>query len=270
MNTTYRLSPDQVVAFQKEGYIVFREPVFSPERFQALKNHFEELLDAQIKSGKRPEAMDKPHFIDPQLFDWVLSDEILDLVEPLLGPDFHLFATHFICKPGIDGKRVPWHEDSAYWKSILEPMEAVTVWLAIDDSTTENGCMNVVSGSHRTGRRGFSDYENVDTQTSVFPTEIERRQQRNEAAVPVTLKANECSIHDSKMIHGSAPNTSGKRRCGFTMRFVPAHVRLQPDWESQLLLYPARGVDKAGNNLADPKRAYPELLEANQTGRKVH
>ena len=67
----------------------------------------------------------------PKLFDRVLSNQILDLVEPLLGPDFNLFATHFFCKPKGDGCRVPWHEDSAYWKGMLEPMEAVTVWLAI-------------------------------------------------------------------------------------------------------------------------------------------
>ncbi len=47
-------------------------------------------------------------------------------------------------------------------------------------------------------------------------------------------------------------------------------VRLQPKWENQLRLYPARGSDKAGNNLADPTRAYPELAEGNRTGRKVH
>lgn len=265
-----RLSTAQVQQYRHDGYVIFDQPVFSNDHFHALKNHFEGLLDAQTKAGKRPEAMDKPHFTDTRLFEWVLANEVLDLVEPILGPDFHLFTTHFICKPGVDGRRVPWHEDSAYWNTILEPMEAVTVWLAIDESTPDNGCMKLVPGSHRTGRKGYSDYENVDTSTSVFPTEIEKQQQRHETAVPIILAENHASLHDAKMIHGSDPNTSGKRRCGFTMRFVPAHVRLLPQWENQLRLYPARGKDKAGNNLADPSLTYPELLEANQNGRKVH
>jgi len=269
MNTP-GLNEDQVNRFREEGYIRYQQPVFSPEKFNTLRERFEELLDAQEKGGRRPEAMDKPHFLHPDLFEWILDDAVLDLVEPILGPDFHVFVTHFICKPGIDGKRVPWHEDSAYWKGILDPMEAITVWLAIDESTEENGCMKVVPRSHITGRKGFSDYENVDTTTSVFPTEIEKRQQRHEAAVPVVLQPNQCSIHDARMIHGSEPNTSGKRRCGYTMRFVPAHVRLQPQWEDQLRLYPARGTDKVGNSLADPAKAYPELDEACRTGRKVH
>jgi len=270
MTSSPRLTPEQVKHFREEGYLIFDQPVLSQDKFNSLIRLFEHLLDAHEKEGKRPEAMDKPHFIHPELFEWILDDAVLGLVESLYGPDFHFFVSHFICKPGVDGRRVPWHEDSAYWKGILEPMEALTIWLAIDESTEENGCMKLVPRSHLTGRKGFSDYEGVDTETSVFPTEIETQQQRSDRAVPITLKPNQCSIHDARMIHGSEPNISGKRRCGYTMRFVPGHVRLQPEWESQLRLYPARGTDKAGNNLADPTRAYPELTEANRTGKKVH
>jgi len=269
MNKQTLLTPDEIRHFNEEGYLLYHKPVFSQARFEGLKNCFEGLLEQQVEGGRRPEAMDKPHFLHPELFEWILGDEVLDLVEPLLGPDFHFFVSHFICKPSSDGKRVPWHEDSAYWKGILKPMEAVTVWLAIDPSTEVNGCMKLVPYSHRSGRRGFSDYANVDTSESVFPTEIVESQQRGQEVVSCHLQPNEASIHESKVIHGSDPNTSDIRRCGFTMRFVPAHVRLMPEWEEALRLYPARGQDKAGNKLADPSKAYPELDPA-QSGSKVH
>lgn len=265
-----RLAPEQVAHFKKEGYTLFHEPVFAPAKFQALRDHFEALLARHVGEGGRPEAMDKPHFIDTKLFDWVLSDEILDLVEPVLGPDILLFSTHFICKPKGDGKRVPWHEDSGYWRGMMDPMEVVTVWLAIDESTEENGCMFVVPRSHAEGKRGFSDYELVDTTTSVFGTEIVKPQQHADKAVPCVLGPNECSLHDARLIHGSAANTSAKRRCGFTMRFVPGHVRLAEESENRIRFYPARGRDLAGNNLADPTKTYPDLYTAQQTGRKIH
>lgn len=265
ISQTSRLDVAQISVFRRDGFLKFEQPVFSSDRFESLKQHFEELLAGHTAQGRRPEAMDKPHFVDTQLFDWVLSDSILDLVEPLLGPDFHLFSTHFISKSAGDGKRVPWHEDSAYWKGLLTPMEAVTVWLAIDPSTLENGCMWLVPRSHE---NGFSDYEGVEG--AVFATEIIKPQQRAEQAIPIELQPNQASLHDAKMIHGSPPNTSKIRRCGFTMRFVPAHVRLQPEWEDRIRLYPARGRDLAGNNLADPSKVYPELYEAQFSGRKVH
>jgi ectoine hydroxylase-related dioxygenase (phytanoyl-CoA dioxygenase family) len=268
MNTP-RLDEEQIAAFRREGYLKYTEPVLEDAQFAALRDHFETKLQEHEARGERPEAMDKPHFSDTKLFDWVLSDRVLDLVEPLLGPDFNLFSTHFICKPQGDGRRVPWHEDSAYWKGMLDPMEAVTVWLAIDPSTIANGCMSVVPRSHITQQAGFSDYHAVDGEKAVFPTEIVRPQQRAEYSIPIELDPNQASLHDARLIHGSPPNTSSIRRCGFTMRFVPSHVRLASKWENQILLYPARGRDKAGNNLADPGKTYPHLLEAAR-GRGVH
>ena len=44
---------------------------------------------------------------------------------------------------------MPWHQDGHYWP--IRPLAAITVWIAIDDSTTENGCMRYVPGSHKSG-----------------------------------------------------------------------------------------------------------------------
>jgi ectoine hydroxylase-related dioxygenase (phytanoyl-CoA dioxygenase family) len=240
------LDEEQIAAFRRDGYLKYTRPVLEDAQFSALRDHFETKLREHEARGERPEAMDKPHFSDTKLFDWVLSDSVLDLVEPLLGPDFNLFSTHFICKPSGDGRRVPWHEDSAYWKGILDPMEAVTVWLAIDPSTNENGCMCVVPSSHATQQSGFSDYQNVGAEQAVFSTEIVRPQQRAEHSVPIELQPNQASLHDARLIHGSAPNTSTIRRCGFTMRFVPAHVRLSPKWEEPNFALPGAGTRQSG------------------------
>src|SRR3954468_24305796 len=105
-----RLSPEQIAAYRREGYIVYDKPVFAPEKFARLKAHFERKL-AALPSDQRPESMDVPHITDPALFEYLLSDEALDVVEPLIGPNIALFSSHFICKPRGNGKKVPWHED---------------------------------------------------------------------------------------------------------------------------------------------------------------
>jgi ectoine hydroxylase-related dioxygenase (phytanoyl-CoA dioxygenase family) len=148
---------------------------------------------------------------------------VLDLVESLIGPDIVLFSSHFICKPPAVGKRVPWHEDSAYWRGRIDPMEVVTVWLAIEPSTPANGCMQVVPRSHA---NGFSEYQDVaNPSQQVFGTEIKPGQFDESKAVDCVLRPNECSMHDGRMIHGSAANTGTQRRCGYTMRYMPATVR---------------------------------------------
>jgi len=262
-----RITNDQVAKFNQEGFLLFNKPVFSGEEFGSLKDHFEEKL-AALPPEVRPESMDVPHFTDPSLFRWVMSDAVLDLVEPIIGPDIALFSTHFICKPTGDGRRVPWHEDSAYWKTMVSPSEIVTVWLAIDPSMLENGCMKVIPRTHAEGAKGFSDYVDVDTTTNVFHLEIDPRQRREELAVPCILQPNECSLHDARLMHGSDPNTSNIRRCGYTMRFMGTHVKLNPAVEPFHHVYLARGTDKAGNNYGDPTKIYPEKATYREVNRK--
>ena len=175
-----RLTDEQVQTYQREGYLIVQENIFPDAQFERLKAHFEDQLD-RLEPSVRPEAMDVPHFTDPALFEWLLADEVLDLIEPILGPDIALWSSHFICKPKGDGRRVPWHEDSAYWKGKLDPMEVCTVWVAIDPSTTANGCMYVVPSTHF---NGFSDYEPVDRNQNVFASEIKPSQRNDALAKP--------------------------------------------------------------------------------------
>jgi hypothetical protein len=270
VSSTPRFSERQVEQFHREGYMIVPEPIFAPAKFQRLVDHFETKL-AALPPGARPEAMDVPHFTDPALFEWLLADEVLDLIEPLLGPDIALFSSHFICKPQGDGRRVPWHEDSAYWKGMMDPMKVVTVWLAIDPSTRENGCMYVVPRTHNTGMQGFSDYDQVDVTHNVFPTEITPTQRHDALAIPCELAPNHASLHDGRLIHGSPPNTSSQRRCGYTMRYASTDCRLSDAFLDVHQFYLARGRNLGGQTYGDPGQAYSALLSNRvQSGRKSH
>jgi len=249
-----RLSSEQVEFFKEQGYLLYNQPVMKPERFESLKQHFENKVATwEADTGLTPEHMDVPHFSDPKLFDWLFDEDILDLVESLIGPDILLFSSHFICKPPGRGKRVPWHEDSAYWGTAFDPMEVVTIWLAIDPATPENGCMRVIPGTHH---NGYSDYNPVDDRgKNVFATEINTGQFDESTAVDCILQPNECSVHHAKMIHGSDANKSDIRRCGYTMRYIPATSKYQPDpgrASTGFKVYLARGENKANNTLGEP------------------
>lgn len=268
-----RLNQDHVAEYCRNGFLIYEQPVLREAQFHGLKDRFEALLNEHTASGQRPEAMDTPHFGDHKLFEWIFSDEILDLVEPLVGPNIALFSTHFLSKPAGSGKRVPWHEDSFYWKGQMDPMHVCTVWLSIDPSLPENGCMNVIPRA----LHGYSDYAEVDEDANVFGTEINWLRnvpshgvgEVTEAPENVVLRAhrcvlrpNEASLHDARLIHGSDPNQSNLRRCGYTMRFIPASVRLDLSKNRRPhQIYLARGQGHPENTYADPTRNYPELFE---------
>ena len=240
--------------YNEHGYFIYQHPLFPAEKFQRLKDFFEELV-VNLPPDKRPEGMDVPHFAHPELFEWLLADEVLDFVERFIGPDIALWSSHFIAKPPTDGRRVPWHEDSAYWGERLSKHAVMTVWLAIDDSTTENGCMRVVSGTHN---HGFSDYEPVDEpEKHVFSREIVPEQVDESKVVDLEVLQGQCHVHHSKMVHGSNANTSQKRRCGYTMRYMPTSVKVKTLPErSTHAIYLARGKDLGGNEYGDPTRPF--------------
>jgi hypothetical protein len=259
-----RITQDQVDFFQREGYLVPDRDVFARPKFDALRDHFEQKL-ARLPSDVSPEAMDVPHFTDVKLFEWLFADEVLDLIEPIIGPDIALFSSHFIAKPAHTGRRVPWHEDSAYWKKMMQPHEVVTVWLAIDPSTRANGCMKVIPQTHA-GSGGFSEYEDRDIKSNIFAAEIRADQRDDSRAVYLELAPNRCSLHHAKLMHASDPNASDTRRCGYTMRYMSTRVKMNEDycgaWHQ---IYLARGRDHAGNHYADPAQSYPHLARYRET-----
>jgi hypothetical protein len=243
------LDQQDVAFFRENGYYLNRTQLFSPEKLDLLEGIFEEHL--ADKGDKLSDELDTPHFRDPRLLDLLLSDEVLDLVEPLVGPDIALWTSHFISKEPKVGRATPWHEDSAYWKGRLSEYDRiVTVWLALGPSNQRNGCMRVIPGTHH---NGFSEYVPTDKTVQTFHAEIPGVDE--DKAVYFELERGQCSLHDGRIIHGARPNTSDVRRTGYTMRYFPASVKVLdvPDnagWKIWL----ARGGDSAGNTYQpDPR-----------------
>ena len=253
----YRLSESEARDYRRDGYLMVHRPILPAAMFERLKALAAEKYAecAEKAGGAAPSLIDCPHWSDPRLFEYLFADEMLELVEPLIGPDIAVFACHFLQKPPEIGKRVPWHEDSAYWKGRLEPIEVASITLSLERSTPQNGCLCVIPGTHR---HGYSDYVPVANPAGhVFPIEVQPSQVNEENAVEIVLEPNEASIHDGRIIHGSAPNTGAMSRSAFTVRYFPTYVKFIPERNPNFQIYLARGRDKAGNPYADPTRIYP-------------
>jgi ectoine hydroxylase-related dioxygenase (phytanoyl-CoA dioxygenase family) len=227
--------------YQKNGYLLHKQQLLPPDKFHRLSAIFEEHL--ANKGDKLSDELDTPHFRDPRLLEFLLSPEVLDLVQPITGPDIVLWSSHFICKDPYKGRATPWHEDSAYWKGRMDRYDSiVTVWLALDRTTRENGCMRVIPGSHN---NGFSQYQEVDGKTNLFNSEIPGVDESK--AAYFELEPGECSLHDSRIIHGARANTSPTRRCGYTMRYFSAATRIIPEVNEGFKVWLARGRNLADN-----------------------
>jgi ectoine hydroxylase-related dioxygenase (phytanoyl-CoA dioxygenase family) len=234
------LSFAEIEAYKREGWMRYGA-ILSAAETAELRSHVDDLV-ANLPPGKRPEDFDMIHTWDSTMMSVCQHSRVLDLIEQFVGPDIVLFASHLICKPGGDGKAAPWHQDSTYWP--LEPMEVMTMWLAIDPATPENGCMRVIPRTHTLGELA---HDQQDTTGNLLHLGLDVSAFADRLIVDCVLEPGECTLHEARLVHGSSRNTSPMRRAGYTMRFMPATTRLRRDpgfYESHPL-YLLRGADEA-------------------------
>ena len=143
--------------YDREGYAVFRN-VIDGGLIQEASDHVAWLM--RQNPGLRPEQLGHTLMRDDPFWVRLISDDrLLDIAELFVGPNIALFASHYISKPPYDGQPVLWHQDGSFWP--LDPMEVVTLWLAVDDSTPENGCMRVIPGTHTLDLQGMQPLTEV-------------------------------------------------------------------------------------------------------------
>jgi len=242
----------QIAQYHRDGFVV---PDF-------------QMPQATIESIKRDHAAlvtAYPNYVDycPALLDiaptflaYCQVPAILDMVTQLIGPDIALWNSSFFAKPAFKGKRTPWHQDGEYWP--INPLATCTVWLAVDDSTIENGCLRVIRGSHQSRR--LRKHHQVQPGEVTLTQELDDSEFDETQAVDLVLKAGQISLHDVFLLHGSEPNRSSKPRRGMTIRFMPTSSLFDRELakrkavdmnivdHSNRPVYLMRGQDRHGKN----------------------
>jgi ectoine hydroxylase-related dioxygenase (phytanoyl-CoA dioxygenase family) len=117
----------------------------------------------------------------------------------------------------------------------------VSAWIALSDSTIENGCLRVQPGTHL---RALDHVEVRDRNNLLGNGSTITAALDDARAVDVVLAAGEMSFHHASVVHGSNPNRSHGRRVGFAIRYVAPDVRQKRGHHAVVL---ARGRDRHGH-----------------------
>jgi ectoine hydroxylase-related dioxygenase (phytanoyl-CoA dioxygenase family) len=123
------------------------------------------------------------------------------LVSQLIGPDIILWGCHVFCKPASEGFETPWHQDGHYWP--IRPLATCTVWVALEPSTRDNGCLRVIPASHR--NQELHEHLHEDRQDLVLNQRMAQGTFDENQAVDLELQPGQMSMHDVYMIHGAKP-----------------------------------------------------------------
>lgn len=151
--------------------------------------------------------------------DVALDSRVLDLVEPILGPDFDLFLSQFIFKwPEAYGQ--PWHQDSFYFP--YHPDRQVGVWIAANRATIANGCLWVVPGS-----QVEPVHEHVpDDRPNATQAYTKIVDHDMSARVPVEMEPGDVLVFDSHLMHMSTDNETDDLRAALVCHYSVAGTEI--------------------------------------------
>ena len=211
----------QLAPFESLGY-AHGIRVVDPTDVHRYRRQFDQ-VEARVGRARCQTGLFDSHFEMPFVWELATNPVVLDCVEALIGPNILLMGSHFFCKYGPTEAFVAWHQDVAYWG--LEPSLAVSAWYAVDDSDLDNGCMQVIAGTHRQGIRAHGKSPSRSTNLLSINQQAPVTSEELEHVVNLELKAGEISLHDGLTIHGSPANRSSRRRCGLAMIYLPTHVK---------------------------------------------
>jgi len=229
------LTPGDVAFYREQGYLAV-EQAFTPDEVRAALAGMEGLI-----MGRRPDykgiifekkaqeilptlTLDQRqdavrgicHFVefDAALHALAYHPKILGLMRVLLEGEPHMFQNMGLIKPPRIGREKPWHQDHAYFDYPLGT-PIVGAWVALDEATLENGCMQVLPGLHREGPR--LHFRRRDWQ--ICDREIMGRR-----SVAVPLKPGGLLLFDGLLPHGTPHNSSAQRRRAVQFHYAPKNV----------------------------------------------
>ena len=210
----FRVTPEQMRAFHSDGYFV-AEGLLQPMEVDLLRKIARsEYETAETTSRADGEGgairLHVEHDVADDVYGAIVSSRrIVNTMEQLLDGEVYHYHHKLILKEPRTGGAWAWHQDYGYWynNGCLFPQLASCL-IAVDRATRENGCLQVIRGSHQIGR---VDHMKVGDQTGADPERVEAALNRLER-VYVELEPGSAVIFHCNLLHRSDQNTSENPR----------------------------------------------------------
>ena len=224
----YRLSAEQVDFFHENGYVADIK-LLEEWQVEALNEELAAIADpdhpgnALFYEFHTNESNDPNAILFHALGAWRVTKGFHDV---LWNPAFVMAASQLLndqpvrfwhdqlfCKPAQNGGVVAWHQDYSYWTRTT-PMQHLTCWTALDDASTENGCLYYVPKSHQWG---LLEKPKLAGEMDGLMKFMNDEQKKEFNPVPIPLKKGYGAFHHPLMVHGSFENKSPRSRRAFVL-----------------------------------------------------
>jgi len=204
--------------YERDGFVLLPD-LFSPPEVAAMLGEIESggRVVANTRGNEDTTGRKAKLAIWHELGDdiWAAAStdpRIVNGTRALLGEEVAFFHGKVMLKEAGTGGAWEWHQDYGYWynQGFVFP-RMISVFVALDASTVENGCLQVLKGSHKLGRL---EHSKVGTQTGADPNRIDALEKLFERVNCEMMPGSALFFH-SNLLHTSGPNDSTKHRRSF-------------------------------------------------------
>lgn len=235
--------PDRATIFTADGDALHASDEYFLNSGEAIRCFFEKgafdaegrlRADAALCLNKLGHAM---HDLDPVFGAFSRTPELAALAGDIGMREPLLLQSMYIFKQARIGGEVACHTDHSYlW---TEPASVVGFWFAIDDATTENGCMWALPGGHRLPVKARSRL-NASRSATVMDV-FDETPYPDTGLVALEASRGTLVLLDGALPHRSGPNLSDKPRHAYTIHAIDGIARYLPDNWLQRPTLPLRG-----------------------------
>jgi ectoine hydroxylase-related dioxygenase (phytanoyl-CoA dioxygenase family) len=223
--TTY-LTPEQVATFDRDGFLLWpgflkeRETAFLQQAARADERLQQSGMDVKDSQGRRTNLSLWNHPGDDIYGALARCERVVNSVEQLLGDEVYHYHSKLSAKEPKVGGAWEWHQDYGYWyfNGCLYP-DMLSVFFAIDPCTRENGCLQVLRGSHRLGR---VEHGRFGEQVGADPERVAVAKKRHEL-VYCLMNPGDALFFHGNLLHASDPNLSEHPRWGLITCYNTRH-----------------------------------------------
>ena len=230
------LTAEDVEFFAANGYLA-ANGLLTQEEIQASQDALTDLIRRKTSWDRRVWSQEEPYFanggdderaadpelrmrklayfvqIEPRLEAASRHSRLMAAVHQLIGGGARLIQDMALLKPPFHGSEKPWHQDTAYFD--WTPLGGILgTWIALDEATIDNGCMQVIPGSHLDGPAPHfhvRDCQIADTRVQV------------EGSVTIPLQPGGVLFFSGLLHHGTPPNSTAQRRRALQFHYAAAN-----------------------------------------------
>jgi phytanoyl-CoA hydroxylase len=217
-----KLTAEELNHYDEYGYVVVENYFSADELFEMNKelDQLGESNDTRLQvQGEHEGFIYQLALLTEKTKGFAEDDRILMLIEDIVKPGISIFSSKLLTKLPHSESVCHWHQDDAYYTEVVDSNTRMSVWVPLQDTTEENGCLWVVPGSHKAGLMAVAPKDYGTCRKALDEEKVDLSK-----AIPVPMKAGSVILFHAMLWHSSKGNSTDQIRRAFIISYQEATV----------------------------------------------